>query len=347
MASAPIPVVARVLVRALLLALVGLAPPAGSAEAAAGRSEEARVVATFGSGAAVVRNRLGQVYGVVYAGMDGSHSQQDVYFGFHQYASQANSGRVDGQTVRVEPEGLMGETPEGMLVFVGNLFLPGRDAPVAADLLGDGAGWYPPDPANQYDGLFQELEAVARAQHHGAWGWPLAVPDLGASPAPPAPPDFLRRPVPDAVAPGWDLLIDTPSGEPFAEAVERTGVRFQMANLPDAWAGYSPRANRIFLDLMRADESAPAVAVVLAHEITHAIQEERGRGDDCVQDEVEAFAAQSALWGELAGPRPPTRTRLEQQLTLIRLVYQRGGEPELRRLVEAQSGYQEECRLRD
>src|SRR5829696_6617878 len=56
-------VIPRVLVAFLL---VVLALPVASASAAAGTAEGARVVAFYGSGAAIVRNEEGQVYGVVY-----------------------------------------------------------------------------------------------------------------------------------------------------------------------------------------------------------------------------------------------------------------------------------------
>jgi len=326
------------------MALAALALPVASASAAAGSAEGARVVASYGSGAAIVRNDEGQVYGVVYAGMDGSHAAQNVYSGFHDYAAQANGQRVSDVAVWVQPTGVMGQTPDGMLVLVGHLFLPGSDVPVAADLLGSGYGWYHPDPANAFDGLYAQLEGVARAQASGVWGWPTAVPNLGATPPPPSPTAFAGRPVPSVLADAWDVLVASSNGAHFAGIVQRSGVSFRMTPLSDSWAAYSVKHNLILLDRTLANEDPRAVATVLAHEITHAGQS-HGPDLDCVQAEVEAFAVQARLWDELVGSDPPIESDLEQQLNLVLAIYRDGGEESLTQLIASQDGYQLQCDL--
>src|SRR5256885_9726693 len=128
----------RCVLLALLVVWLGLALVASPAFATAAPAESAQVVAFSGSGALVVQNAHGQVYGLVYAGMAGSQPAQDTYAGFHEFASQAHGQRVMGLTLQVEPTGVVGMTPEGMAVLVGHAYLPGSDVPVAADLLGDG-----------------------------------------------------------------------------------------------------------------------------------------------------------------------------------------------------------------
>src|SRR5207245_2393709 len=138
--------------------------------------------------------------------------------------------------------------PEGMAVLVGHAYLPGSEVPVAADLLGDGLGWYQPDPDNAFDGLYAQLETVARAGRHGVWGWPIAVPYLGATPPPAAPPDFVPNPLPASLGPAWDDLVATSRGPLYAATVRQTGVRFRLAQLGTAWAAFSPTRNLVTLD---------------------------------------------------------------------------------------------------
>ncbi len=328
----------------LALLLVTLALPTAPALASAGQAESAKVVTFYGSGAAIVRNDEGEVYGVVYAGMDGSQPSQNEYDGFHDYASQAHGMRIVEQTVRVEPTSIMGQTEDGMLVVVGHLFLPNAEVPIAADLLGSGLGWYHPDSSNPYDGLYSQLEAVAQAQRNGVWGWSTAVPNLGSTPPPPTHSSFATRPVPASIAEAWDVLINSANGAHFAGIVERSGVRFRMTALSDSWAAFSPSNNLILLDRTLADESPLATAAVLAHEITHAGQN-LGPNSDCVQAEVEAFAVQAQVWAELTGDNPPTETDLEQQLTLVGIIYEEEGEAGLTELISNQFGYQQQCGL--
>src|SRR5438067_12027570 len=90
----------------LSLLLVGLALAARPVTAVAAPTESARVIAFAGSGALVVQNSRGQVYGLVYAGMAGSQPAQDAFSGFHEFASQAHGRRVMGLTVQVEATGV-------------------------------------------------------------------------------------------------------------------------------------------------------------------------------------------------------------------------------------------------
>ena len=136
----------------------------------------------------------------------------------------------------------------------------------------------------------------------------------------------------------------TSRGPLYAATVRQTGVRFRLAQLGTAWAAFSPTRNLVTLDETLGREDPRATATVLAHELSH-VQQAHRPSQDCIQDEVEAFANQSAVWAELTGPDPPTRTRLEQQLTLVRQISEQLGRPGLTLLVIGQPGYQEQCRL--
>ena len=74
----------------------------------------------------------------------------------------------------------------------------------------------------------------------------------------------------------------------------------------------SSRAPRIVISEDHRHERAEALAVVLAHELWHAITYADGRRsprtlDECYSEEVNAFRLQSAVWGWLGPPTPTTK----------------------------------------
>jgi hypothetical protein len=94
-------------------------------------------------------------------------------------------------------------------------------------------------------------------------------------------------------------------------------------------------------------ESAEALAAVLAHELTHADQVASGYGGrwDCVKMEVEAYISQIEVWESFWGGEGPSTTALERDHNALLRRYLSGGEPAIYKRVVDTVGYQDQCRL--
>lgn len=197
----------------------------------------------------------------------------------------------------------------------------------------------------------------------GAVSQPTPTPALGSSAIPmppqsaaaseqgPTPTPVPAPPIDPALLPAWELLTgitDRGLGNAFRDAQRLTGVRIIVGSLESSMVSvYSPSRNTITVDRSFLNEDPRALAAVLAHELVHAAQEAGGglSRRTCVADEVEALLSQVLVWRLLWPSQPPSRTRLERQLTQVWRLYLLGGEPELYKLVVDEPGYQDQCRL--
>ena len=93
-------------------------------------------------------------------------------------------------------------------------------------------------------------------------------------------------------------------------------------------------------------EDPTALAALLAHELTHALQAEV-REDlrrPCLDLEVDAFHSQAHVWTTFWGSDPSVRTDLEETLTEVSTIAATEGTAGLRRYVAADELYDERHR---
>jgi len=131
-------------------------------------------------------------------------------------------------------------------------------------------------------------------------------------------------------------------GPTYKEFFESSKVRIIVGPLDGAWGQYASGPDSIIVNASAINESPQALASVLAHELTHALQN-RGNQRDCVSGEVEAFLNQTVVWHKLWGDNPPHATKLELQLSDLLHLYADQGEAGVRARV--QNLYQQQCRL--
>lgn len=114
----------------------------------------------------------------------------------------------------------------------------------------------------------------------------------------------------------------------------------------DGWDGrYSPIRNRIEVNEELRDASADVLAAVLIHETLHVAQyqERSGRRSpaECVEDEIEAFAAEAQWWAEQHGDDgKEEQSEAERHLNGLLLAWQLGM---LEAFVLLSDNYQEQC----
>ena len=125
--------------------------------------------------------------------------------------------------------------------------------------------------------------------------------------------------------------------------------RTRVASVTLSWtrATYRGGTNTIIFNQSYLNEDSRAIAAVLYHELTHAYQVYQGAGSqwDCVGMAVEAYGSQANAWLRAWDSRPPSRTALEEDLTLVAVIAGRRGEPGLYELVAGESSYQQLCEL--
>ena len=115
-----------------------------------------------------------------------------------------------------------------------------------------------------------------------------------------------------------------------------------------AHAGYEPRAGRITVNRDLLGEDATALAALLAHELTHALQTEvrEDQRRPCLELEVDAFSTQAYVWSTFWNGDPPTRTDLEETLTEVSRIPAAEGTAGLRHYVAEDELYGERDRAR-
>jgi len=139
-------------------------------------------------------------------------------------------------------------------------------------------------------------------------------------------------------------LVSTATGQELAATAGARSVRRSLGRLPRNVEGrYRSDTHDLRLSADLRDERPEAVAVVLAHELWHAVHsgEYPDTSDGCVRNEVDAFAAGARVWSELGPPDP--RSALEASHERLRRAWTAG---RLREVVERSRGYQRQCDLR-
>jgi hypothetical protein len=146
--------------------------------------------------------------------------------------------------------------------------------------------------------------------------------------------------------PAWNALISVPSNDVrILREVHDRGVSIEFGDLPSGVNGRYGN-EEVMINRVLAGEDARALAALLSHELTHAVQREKGpppETNSCLADEVQAFGVESEVWGFLWSGRPPSGTRLERQLTGLYRIWVAEGEAGLNRLVAGAPGYQDLC----
>lgn len=161
----------------------------------------------------------------------------------------------------------------------------------------------------------------------------------------------------ERLGPAWAALVAARTasgaeiGEQHRRLAELTVTAIVVEPLPAGLeAGWDGPRRRIVVAERIVGEDPRALAAVLAHEITHAVQDDRRRrgmdllGADCVGREVEAFQAQASVWrsfwsdGDL-----PSGTDLERLLTEAAEIDRSDPWYGLRGWLESRAGYGERC----
>ena len=157
-----------------------------------------------------------------------------------------------------------------------------------------------------------------------------------------------------ALLPAWQALTTVRDregrdvGESYAAIAEVTQVRIVVGPpLRGSLASYEWPANVITVSPDILGEDPRAVAAILAHELTHALQASArlDRSMDCVAREVDAYLTEVYVWDTLWGGNPPTRTRLEERLTARSDILANEGEAGLVRFVTESPRYRDQCEL--
>lgn len=139
-------------------------------------------------------------------------------------------------------------------------------------------------------------------------------------------------------------------GPLFADLPEQLGLTLAMAELPPGAGGrYEPRSRTVTVSLAVIDEDPRVVAVVLAHELQHAIDFKRralGLLDiSCAALEVRAFEAQARVTRLLWPDELPSRTPWERGLAGVIRDLDQGGPAAVAARLGASPGYRESCAL--
>ena len=116
------------------------------------------------------------------------------------------------------------------------------------------------------------------------------------------------------------LIAAYPPTAAWPDFLDRYGVSRRVAPVAGGLASYRADDRTLTVDPAFAAGDARAVATLLVHETLHAIYDAAGRsgetGRACIDEEADAFAAQSAFWASQwgSGGRPGAVSDLEQEL---------------------------------
>ena len=159
----------------------------------------------------------------------------------------------------------------------------------------------------------QEIDLVAALIAAGH------VKGLAAAPTTPATMETLSSRIADGLQGAWALFAATGMGQALIRDAPNTSavrIQWQDINNPNTFSVYTPSTNTIFVNRSLQTERSATLAVVLAHELWHAISHSRSPRDalKCIRDEVVAFLMQSVVWIQLGSPAPITALDLRQQL---------------------------------
>jgi hypothetical protein len=190
-------------------------------------------------------------------------------------------------------------------------------------------------------------------------------PSQGSSAAPPAPAPRAKLPphFDERLSQPWSELMSstatTTSGQKLPEyirrVVDRTNIAVSVGKLAPNVGGELKSVasmdggsakiieSSITMNADVMNESPRALAAMLAHEIVHADQAARQTSSkkqptDCLQDEVEAYAVQAAVWAAFWGEGGrPDETTWERTDNEIVAVWRDSGEEGLRALIREET----------
>ncbi|MBM4438133.1 MAG: hypothetical protein FJ029_13085 [Actinobacteria bacterium] len=153
----------------------------------------------------------------------------------------------------------------------------------------------------------------------------------------------VRYSLDDDVNRGYLALVQTAFGRSLVQAAAARMVSRAFGPLPANVHGrFRPYHNEITLSAGIRSERSEALATVLGHELWHAnfTATYAPTSEGCVQNEVDAFAAQATVWSQLG--RPAVQTVVEAQIDRMYELWRADG---LRDLVVGTAGYQQQCNL--
>jgi hypothetical protein len=164
-----------------------------------------------------------------------------------------------------------------------------------------------------------ELGATARGEPlpHAVTG--KRLPGIPQTLAPP--PSTRARAADDPRLAGALRLIEAyPPTAAWPAFLDRYGVTRRIAPVSGGLASYRANDRTLTVDPAFVASDQRAVATLLVHETLHALYDAGQRsgetGRACIDEEADAFAAQSAFWASQWGPdgRPDATTDLELEL---------------------------------
>jgi hypothetical protein len=172
----------------------------------------------------------------------------------------------------------------------------------------------------------RQAEAEARTARRGLW-------DVRDQMVAYTTPNGGQLQVDRRLIPALDLLAGLDLARPLLNDLARGGVPVFMApERPEieAWAHFDRRSNDIWVHTSLTGADPRTVAVVLAHEATHAQDRLEGRIDAdrittdaqaraCYDTEVRAFSNELTIWSQLFGDegKSPELHRVERQNNIL------------------------------
>jgi hypothetical protein len=198
----------------------------------------------------------------------------------------------------------------------------------------------------------RDAESAARAGRRGIWDVSL---DMVAYTAP----NGRTIEVDRRLVPALNLLAGMDLAQPLLNSLADARIPvFLFAEAPEleAWAHYDDRGRVIWVHSSLRGADPRTIAVVLAHEATHAQDHHQGRFDTgrirtaaaaqaCYETEIRAFSIELEIWSQLFGSegKSPEVHRLEREANILLSDYGYSPEAlqdEIRRL------YRGQCRVR-
>jgi hypothetical protein len=161
----------------------------------------------------------------------------------------------------------------------------------------------------------------------------------------PVPPPTINAPA--ELLPAWTLLVNLPKNGPFfRDNVPKTNVTITVGP-QSAWGSFNTGTNVIVIkDAVVAGESTRAVAAVLSHELTHAIQlyQDPAWTGGCYQYEVGAYMREAEVWKESGGYLKESATFLTYFINGVTSVALTEGEGGILKRLHSDPAYQTQCR---
>ena len=142
--------------------------------------------------------------------------------------------------------------------------------------------------------------------------------------------------------------VDSEPGQVYADLPESLGLTLVVATLPRNGAGrYDPNTRTVTVAERLRGESPEALALVLVHEMQHAVDHKRrilGLLDvDCIGFEVRGFVAASQVARAFWPDQLPDETPFEREIAAMVSDYEANGTAGLAARVAGTGGYRQSC----